>query len=179
MGRPLRALIIEDSESDFSLLGLALRKAGFDPTMDRVETGEGMIAALERAPWDVVLSDYRLPRFTGVEALQILQARDIDVPFILISGTLGEEQAVAVVKAGAHDYFLKGSLSRLGVAIDRELREAAARREHRRAQEAFRRSEERYRTLAEAAHDGIFIFDRRGRVEYANVAQARRLGAEP
>jgi two-component system, cell cycle sensor histidine kinase and response regulator CckA len=179
MGRPLRALVIEDNESDAELLEIALRRAGYEPVLDRVETAEDMRAALARETWDIVLSDYRLPCFTGVEALRILKERGIDVPFILVSGTLGEEQAVAVVKAGAHDYLLKGSLSRLGVAIDRELREAVARREHRAAQEALRRSEERYRTLAEAAHDGIFIFDRRGRVEYANVSGARRFGAEP
>src|SRR5262245_42295680 len=99
MSRPLRALIIEDDESDAALLERALRKDGYDPTLRRVETAPDFVAALDHETWDVVLSEYRLPSFTGMEALEILKARGVDVPFILVSGTLGEEQAVAMVKA--------------------------------------------------------------------------------
>ena len=131
MSDPLRVLIVEDSESDTLLLLRELEKNGFDPTHRRVETAPGLTSALADEPWDIVLSDYRMPRFTGLDALEIVQGKASDLPFIIISGTIGEDVAVEAMKMGVHDYLMKGKLKRLGPAIRRELQEARVRREHR------------------------------------------------
>jgi PAS domain S-box-containing protein len=123
-----QALIIEDSEPDARLLVRTLRQADYALTWERVETAEAMRAALERQPWDVILSDYKMPHFSGSAALQLLQESGLDLPFIVVSGTIGEENAVAMMKTGAHDYILKGNLARLAPAIAREMREAEVRR---------------------------------------------------
>lgn len=127
MSKSLRALIIEDSEVDAELEVEALRKGDFDPIFQRVETPEEMHQALASASWDIILSDYSLPRFSGPEALEILQASGLDIPFIMISGTIGEEVAVTSLKAGAHDFLVKGQLTRLVPAISREIEEAQRR----------------------------------------------------
>src|SRR5687768_2226262 len=131
VGIPLHILLVEDSEDDARLLIRELKRYGFDPNIRRVETAEAMIAALDETEWDMILADYRLPRFSGPRALEIVRERGLDLPFILVSGTVGEEKAVAAMKAGAHDFLLKGSLLRLGAAVTRELREAEVRRERR------------------------------------------------
>jgi signal transduction histidine kinase len=138
MGRPLRVLIIEDSDDDAILVVRELRRGGYEPLTERVETAAATAAALERLPWDVVLADYSLPSFGAPAALALLKQGGLDVPFIVVSGSVGEEIAVAAMKAGAHDYFRKDNLARLVPAIERELREAAGRRERRRAEEALR-----------------------------------------
>lgn len=132
---PLRVLIVEDSEADTGLLLRELRRAGYDPVCERVETAETMRSALDNRDWDIVISDYTMPRFDGMQALRLVQRRKPDIPFIIVSGTIGEERAVAVMKAGAHDYIMKGNTARLVPAIERELKEAELRREYRRAQE--------------------------------------------
>ncbi|MBN1941785.1 MAG: response regulator [Phycisphaerae bacterium] len=131
--KPLRVLIVEDVEADVMLLVRELRKNGFAPEYRCIETSQDMHQAL-REPWDLVLSDFSLPRFNGVEALKILKAHDIDIPFIVVSGTIGENVAVSMMREGAHDYFLKGQLSRLGPAVERELREARERHARREAE---------------------------------------------
>jgi len=133
--RPLRALLVEDSPADAELLIHELRAADFDLTFERVETASEMKKALEHGEWDIVLSDYSLPTFSGPEALKIKQTLDVDIPFIIISGTIGEETAVSALKAGAHDFLVKGRLARLIPAIDRELRDAAERRERKQLEE--------------------------------------------
>src|SRR5712692_3394609 len=130
--KPLRVLIVEDSEDDAMLLVRELRHGGFEPTWERIETATAMIAALDREPWDLAIADFTMPSFGGTEALALLRARDPDLPFIFVSGTIGEDVAVDAMKAGAHDYIMKGNLRRLVPAIERELGEAAMRREHRR-----------------------------------------------
>ena len=147
MSDPLRVLIVEDSESDTLLLLRELEKNGFDPTHRRVETAPGLTSALADEPWDIVLSDYRMPRFTGLDALKIVREKDLDLPFIIISGTIGEDVAVEAMKAGAHDYLMKGHLVRLGAAIRRELREARMRGDRKQAEEARRAAEERIKQL--------------------------------
>src|SRR5882757_7959544 len=117
----LRVLIVEDSSVDAELLELELTKGGFVPTTMRVQTAVGMQAALDTENWDIVLCDYTMPRFTGLEALELLKATGKDIPFILISGSAGEDIAVGAMKAGAQDYFVKGSLGLLVSAIRREL----------------------------------------------------------
>lgn len=131
-GRPLRVLLVEDSEDDTVLLLRALRTGGFDPAAERVDTAGAMSAALARQTWDVVISDYTMPGFSGSAALKLLQQYELDVPFIIVSGAIGEETAVAAMKAGAHDYVMKRDLARLVPAVERELRDAGVRREHKR-----------------------------------------------
>jgi PAS domain S-box-containing protein len=123
MGIPLRVLVIEDSEDDYLLLLRELEKGGFDVDPQRVETPEAMGRALRDKPWDIVLSDYHLPRFSGLHALNLFLSMGIDIPFILVSGMIGEELAVEAMKAGAHDYIMKGKLNRLVPAVERELRD--------------------------------------------------------
>jgi signal transduction histidine kinase/DNA-binding response OmpR family regulator len=132
---PLRVLIVEDSENDTLLLVKELRRGGYEPVYERVDSLAGMKAALETQPWDIVLSDYTMPDFRGTDALLLLREKDPDVPFIYVSGTMGEDMAVAAMKAGANDYVIKGNLKRLIPAIRRELRESETRRERRRLQE--------------------------------------------
>ncbi|MBN1607365.1 MAG: PAS domain S-box protein [Polyangiaceae bacterium] len=131
MSEPLQVLIVEDSENDALLLLRELEKAGYQPQHTRVQTKEQLLAALGSQPWDILLSDYMLPSFDAPKALEAVRSTGIDLPCIVISGTVGEEVAVQTMKAGAHDYLLKGSLTRLGEAIRRELRDAEIRREHR------------------------------------------------
>jgi signal transduction histidine kinase/FixJ family two-component response regulator len=139
MGTPLRVLIVEDSENDALLLLRELRHGGYDPTFERVDTATAMSAALAKQTWDIVLADYAMPHFSAPAALTLLQDSGLDLPFIIVSGAIGEDTAVAAMKAGAHDYIMKGKLARLNPAIERELREAVVRRERKRAEEALRR----------------------------------------
>jgi two-component system sensor histidine kinase UhpB len=134
VNRPLQVLLIEDSEDDAALLEIELRRAGYAPACHRVETLEALGAALDRQHLDIVISDYRLPRFDGLAALALVKAKGLDVPFIIASGYITEETAVAAMKAGAHDYVMKDKLARLGPAVERELRDAASRRERRRSE---------------------------------------------
>ncbi|HWR21255.1 MAG TPA: response regulator [Verrucomicrobiae bacterium] len=147
MEKPLRLLIVEDSEDDVVLVVRHLRQGGFAPVFERVETAESMAAALHRQPWDLVIADYSLPRFSGLAALALLKETEFDLPFIVVSGTIGEDLAVEAMKAGAHDYILKGNLTRLLPAVQRELREAKMRQERRQATEDLRRSRDELRAL--------------------------------
>ena len=124
MGIPLRVLIVEDSEDDALLLVRELQRGGYDVTFERVETAKAMAAALGRQEWDIVLADYTMPHFSGTAALELLRESGLDIPFIFVSGTIGEEIAVKAMKNGANDYLIKGNLKRLIPAIERELREA-------------------------------------------------------
>ncbi len=141
MSKPLRALIVEDSERDAALLVRKLRRGGYDLSFERVETADAMHAALDNQTWDVVLSDYAMPRFGAPEALALVRERRLDLPFIIISGTIGEEIAVSSLRAGAHDFLIKGSLARLIPAIEREMGEATLRIEKRKMQEQLLISE--------------------------------------
>jgi signal transduction histidine kinase len=132
--KPLRVLFVEDVADDATLLHLELRRAGYAVTAERVETAQDMAAALARSPWDVVLSDYSMPRFTAPDALALLRSSSQpELPFLIVSGSIGEESAVASLKAGAADFVIKSNLARLVPAIERELGEAQMRRERREA----------------------------------------------
>ncbi len=172
----LRVLIVEDSAADAELLVRELEQGGYDITWERVETAPAMEAALAASSWDIVISDYELPRFSGPAALTVLQATGLDLPFIMLSGTIGEEIAVNALKAGAHDFLVKGRLARLIPAIERELREVEGRRERVRAEEALRRSESRYRSLVEGAIFGIYQATAEGRFVTVNQALVTMLG---
>jgi len=159
MGIPLRVLIVEDSEDDALLLVRDLRRGGYDVTFERVETAETMAAALDDREWSIVLADYTMPHFSGIKALRLLREKDLDLPFIFVSGTIGEDTAVLAMKEGANDYVLKGNIKRLLPAVERELREVEARRERRRAEESAKESEEKFRLIFENANDGILLAD--------------------
>ena len=135
MTRSLRVLLIEDSEDDAALTVRELERAGYEVTAERVETGGALVAALERQRWDVALADFTMPQFSGTAALRLLREYDPELPFLFVSGTIGEDVAVAAMRAGAHDYIIKGQLKRLAPAIERELREVEVRRSRRHAEE--------------------------------------------
>jgi len=135
MGKPLRVLIIEDSQPDAELLVLELENGGHEPSYERVDTAEAMREALKKSDWDIVLADYVMPRFSGLDALRVLQSAGIDIRFIVVSGQIGEDIAVAAMKAEASDYILKGHYARLVPAVDRELEEAEVRRQRRKAEQ--------------------------------------------
>jgi two-component system cell cycle sensor histidine kinase/response regulator CckA len=141
MTRPLRALIVEDSADDALMVVRCLQKGDYSLTYEVIQSAEKMAAALDAGPWDIVLCDYHMPRFTGFEALGILKKSGLDIPFIIISGTIGEEIAVECMKAGADDYLMKGNLARLVPAIERGLREAGIRADRKRAEEEIKRAE--------------------------------------
>ncbi|HET8902320.1 MAG TPA: PAS domain-containing protein, partial [Holophagaceae bacterium] len=157
MSDPLRLLLVEDSEDDALLLKRELEKGGFAPEIRRVETAEAYGQALDEGGWDLVIGDYVLPAFGGQEALKILRRRDPDLPFIIVSGVVGEDVAVETMKAGANDYLLKHNLTRLAPAVRRELNERQARREHRLAEQALRESEARFRGIFENSGDAVFL----------------------
>ncbi len=180
---PLRVLLVEDSEDDALLVVHELRRGGFEVSWERVETAEAMAEALDRGPWDLILSDFRMPRFSATQALALYRERGIETPFLLVSGTIGEEQAAASLKAGAHDFFLKDRLTRLCPAVERELREANNRRARRRAEEerkasqaALARSEQRLGRLIEFAPEATVITDARGQIVLVNAQTERLFG---
>ena len=131
MSTHLRILLIEDSEDDAQLVLREVQRAGYEVESERVETADAMRAALTRQPWDVIICDFSLPKFSAPKALELLKGSGIDLPFIIVSGTIGEESAVNALKAGAHDFIIKGNFARLIPAIQRELKDAAIRRERR------------------------------------------------
>lgn len=135
MSTRLRVLIVEDQEDDATLLLRELKRGGYDVTFERVDTSAAMRSALANHTWDVIVSDYSMPTFDAPSALSVLHEFGLDLPFIISSGTVGEETAVAALRAGAHDFFVKGNLTRLIPAIEREMREAQIRSERRQATE--------------------------------------------
>jgi two-component system, cell cycle sensor histidine kinase and response regulator CckA len=156
MKHALRILIVDDSPEDAALIVRQLQQE-FAPSYERVETAEAMGAALDKGGWHLVISDYVMPQFSGLSALQILQQRHIDIPFIMVSGQMGEDVAVEAMRAGAQDYLIKDRLSRLVPAIKRELNEAVVRRERCLAEDALSATEERFRSLVEQSLVGIFM----------------------
>ncbi|MCF7669017.1 MAG: SpoIIE family protein phosphatase [Verrucomicrobia bacterium] len=176
---PLRVLIVEDSELDARLLVSILRKSGYAPDFRRVETSEDMKEALNNKKWDVILADYNMPEFSAPEALKIAQEHGSDIPFIIVSGGIGEDTAVAAMKAGAHDYLMKGNLARLTVAVERELRESAMRESRRHTQQALIESELHYRSLWETSTDAVLIIDHENRIQFANPAVESVFGYKP
>jgi PAS domain S-box-containing protein len=151
MKKPLRVLMVEDSEDDALLTIHALKKGGYDPVYERVEDAGAMRKALETGSWDIILCDYQMPKFSGLAAIALLKETGVDLPFIIVSGAIGEEMAVECMRSGAYDYVMKNSLSRLASAIDRELKEVESRRKHRRVEETLKKSQ---RLLAETGRIG-------------------------
>lgn len=147
---PLQVLIVEDSENDAALLELELQQAGYETICQRVDTAAAMRAALGTQSWDVVIADYVMPQFSGLAALAMVAEAGLDIPFIIVSGHITEDTAVAAMKAGAHDYVMKDKLARLGPAVERELREAEMRRQRHRIDETLKVEHAITRVLANA-----------------------------
>jgi signal transduction histidine kinase/DNA-binding NarL/FixJ family response regulator len=166
----LRALIVEDSPEDAELTLGALRRGGYELVWERVETREAMLSALRDREWDVVLSDYHLPAFSALGALATLQESGRDLPFIIASGTIGEDVAVEALKAGADDFVVKGRLARLIPAIERGMRDAEGRRRHREAEGELARSARLLRLVVDSVPDRVAVVDADGRLALRNAA---------
>ncbi len=177
--RNLRVLIVEDSEDDTFLVLRALRRGGYNVDYLRVDTPTAMQAALAEELWDIVIADYTLPEFSAPDALKLLQSQQQDVPFIIVSGTIGEEVAVAAMKAGAHDYLIKGQLTRLVPAVERELRESIERQKQRETLQALLDTEQKIReqaALINIASDAIFLCDLNNHIIFWNQGAERLYG---
>ena len=155
MSIPLSVLLVEDSEDDAMLLLRKLQHSGYKPMFKRVDTAAGMNAALNQQIWDLVICDYSMPQFSAPAALKLLKQSGRDLPFIIVSGTIGEDIAVAAMKAGAHDYIIKGNLARLAPAIERELREAEVRLARRQAEEQLKASLAEKEALLKEIHHRV------------------------
>ncbi len=176
MKKPLRVLIVEDSPEDVELLVTDLDLRGYAVSYQCVQTEEAMRSALAGRAWDAVVSDYSMPAFSGMEALKVLRTSGQDLPFIIVSGTIDEESAVNALRAGAHDFLVKGKLARLAPAIERERREVLERRSRALTQEALSQSESRIRSLVEHAVFGIYEATPAGKFLAVNPALVSMLG---
>ncbi len=173
----LRVLLVEDAEADAALIVHALSSEGRLIRPERVDTPEGFSAALRSTtPWDVIVSDHRMPRFSALEALRILQSTGRDIPFLIVSGAISEHDAVSAMKAGAHDYLMKDNLARLGPAVERECGEAVQRAARRRADAALRRSEAELRAVMAHVPDGLLTVSPSGALVSMNAAAERIFG---
>ena len=172
MGIPIRVLMVEDSEDDAALLERELRRGGYAVHSKRVETAAAMAAELKRQEWDMVISDYVMPKFSGLDALGVLKKAGLDLPFIIISGKIGEDTAVEAMRAGADDYIMKDRLTRLVPTIQRELEEATVRRARKLAEEALRRQAQ----IIDQIHDSVVSTDLDGHVTSWNKGAERLFG---
>ena len=178
MPTPLSVLVLEDRDSDAALLLTALKRGGFEADSEIVASADGMREALGRRSWDIIISDYSMPGFNALKALAVLKETNRDIPFVVISGTIGEENAVEVLKMGAHDFLVKGRLARLVHVVERELREARQRAARREAELALRESERRYRRVLETTNEGVWIVDAEANTIFVNPRMAAMLGTD-
>lgn len=187
MENTLRLLMVEDSEDDAALLLRQLELNGYTVIPSRVENAADFTAALARGEWDAIIADYHLPQFDAVAALRLMQDAGLDLPFLIFSGAIGEQTAVDAMKAGAHDYIMKNSPARLIPAIEREIREAAMRRDRRQAETNLKASHEQLRQLAaklqesrelERAHIAREVHDELGQILTGLKIDIRRLATE-
>jgi PAS domain S-box-containing protein len=174
--QPLRVLIVEDSENDALLLEIELQRAGYQTQCQRVETREALSEALTRQAWDVVIADYVMPRFNGLEALALERSKGLDLPFIVVSGHITDSTAVGAMKAGAHDYVMKDNLARLGSAVQRELREAEERRARRLSEQKLQVEQVFRQAIENSVPSGISAVDLDGRQTYVNPAFCQMVG---
>ncbi len=166
--KSLHVLIVEDSEDDALLLVRILKKGGYHPVYERVETAAAMKKNLEEKQWNIILCDYKMPDFSAPSAISLLKESGIDIPVIVISGTIGEETAVECMRLGAQDYIMQDNVSRLCPAIARELKESKARDRHRQTEEALRQSERLFTNLINTIPDIIARTDLEGKLLFVN-----------
>lgn len=174
MATPLRVLILEDRPADAELMVHELKRAGFEPDWKRVDTEEKYLASLDPG-LDIILADYSMPQFDGLQALTLLQDQGLDIPFIVVTGGF-EELAIACMKQGASDYLIKDRLGRLGPAVTQALDEKRLREEKRRAEQAVRESEERYRGIFEGVQDAILVENLTGEIIDVNERACEMFG---
>jgi two-component sensor histidine kinase/DNA-binding response OmpR family regulator len=175
----LKVLLVEDYEDDALLVIHALRAGGYELFVQRVECAQEMREALRASKWDLILSDFRLPEFTAHAAFAIYREFGLDIPFLIVSGVIGEETAVAAMKAGVHDYVNKDNLARLVPAVRRELREAESRRERARAEEALHAAYAQLAAIHASVPVLLLVVDEEFRVTTANDLASRFSGTEP
>src|SRR5258706_10097999 len=173
----LHALIVEDSEDDAELLVRDLRRSGFEVTFERVDEPAALNSSLDSQTWDIIFCDFSMPHFNGTDALYLMKGKNLEVPFIFVSGTMGEDAAVSAIQAGAYDYVMKGNLKRLAPSVTRALREAELRRERSQSEVRLRESEEQFRLIAENITDLIAVLDLEGRRIYNSPSYKHILGA--
>lgn len=171
----LRVLLVEDSRADATLVLRELHQAGFNLDSTRVDTEADYCTQLEFGP-DIILSDYNLPQFSALQALQLLHQRELDIPFIIVSGSIGEEVAVQTIRQGANDYLLKDRLGRLGSAVSQALKERQLREAKRQTEAALRESQERARLVVESAPNGLIMHDRDGLITLVNEMTEKLFG---
>jgi PAS domain S-box-containing protein len=177
MKSPLRILHLEDNLNDAALVQATLESEGIACAITRAQTRADFVAALERGSIDLIIADFSLPTFDGLTALKITQKQCPEIPFILVSGTLGEETAVTAMRSGAADYLLKDRLTRLGQAVSHALKESRLRKERDSADEAMRQSEHKYRHLFESLSEAAFLIDAKSRrIIDANLCAEKLLG---
>ncbi len=179
---PLHVLIVEDSEDDALLLVRELRRGGFEPAFERVDTPNALRAALARQEWDILFADYSMPHFSGTAALALVRERGLDLPFIFVSGTIGEDTAVEAMRAGAQDYVTKGNLKRLLPAVERELQDARERRDRKRAEATLRVTQERLRQVTASSTAVLYATTVHGetfRPTWVSENIARIMGYDP
>src|SRR5512133_854547 len=155
-GNPLKVLVLEDRPVDAELILYEMKRSGYDCAGKRVDTQEDYLRAIDECP-DIILADYSLPQFTAMEALHLLQERGLDIPFIVVTGTISEEAAVETMIQGAADYLLKDRLGRLGQAVQRTLQQKALRDEKRKSEQALRLSEDKFSKAFRISPDAISI----------------------
>src|SRR6185295_602864 len=178
-GTPLRVLCVDDDEEDVALVLHALKEGGYATRHRHVCGRDQLIQAFEAEPWDIVISDYAMPQFSGLAALRIVKERDANMPFILVSGAITGEVAVAAMKSGAADYLMKDDLTRLAPAVRREVADAGERRARRLAEANLSANEALLNSIVNTAADGIVVIDPDGTIEFVNAAMEKLFGWKP
>jgi signal transduction histidine kinase/DNA-binding response OmpR family regulator len=179
MGSPLRVLLLEDSAGDAKLLVWELEQNGYHPTVERVYTRDAFSAALADQTWDIIIADYSIPQFDGLEALKMVRESNLDIPFIIASGVIGEDKAVSAIKQGAYDYVMKDRMARLGPAVQRALQEAEARRARRQAEEQVRQQNEFLQSVLESIAHPLCVIDANNHAVLMANSAAAAFGSVP
>ena len=174
--KQLHVLLVEDSQDDADLILLELGKTGFDIDWKRVETEAALREAMKSGSWDIAISDFNLPRFDARKALEVLRETDEIIPFIIVSGCIGEESAIALMKEGASDFVMKDKLARLAPVVERELKDAAMRQEHRLAQETLQANEKLLSGITSSLGEGLLVMNDEGTLLFMNPEAERLLG---